>query len=60
MRELNTQEMEEVSGGVLPLIAVAISFAGHVAGFSGPATWAISSIGLILSTYSAAVYVDSM
>ena len=37
-------------------VGFAASFALHLAGFSGPATWAISSIGLIGSTYGAAVY----
>ena len=60
MRELTAQEIEEVSGGFLPLVAFALSFAGHLAGFSGPITWAISSAGLIASTFAAAVYVDSM
>ena len=59
MRELNAQEMEEVSGGFLPLVAFALSFAGHIAGFSGPATWAISSAGLIASAYGAAMYMGS-
>lgn len=59
MRELNAQEMEEVSGGFLPLVAFALSFAGHVAGFSGPLTWAISSAGLILSSVGLAMYLDS-
>jgi len=51
--------MEEVSGGFLPLVAFALSFAGHLAGFSGPATWAISSAGLILSSVGLAMYLDS-
>ncbi|MCZ6643193.1 MAG: class IIb bacteriocin, lactobin A/cerein 7B family [Gammaproteobacteria bacterium] len=59
MRELNAQEIEEVSGGFLPLVAFGLSFAGHLAGFSGPITWAISSAGLILSTIGAAMYFDS-
>lgn len=59
MRELNAQEMEEVSGGFLPLVAFALSFAGHMAGFSGPLTWALSSAGLIASAYGAAMYMGS-
>ena len=59
MRELTAQEMEEVSGGFLPLVGFALSLAGHVAGFSGPITWAISSLGLIASTIGAAMYLDS-
>ncbi len=59
MRELNAQEMEEVSGGILPLIAFGLSLAGHLAGFSGPATWAISSAGLILSSVGLAMWLDS-
>ncbi len=56
MRELNEQEMDEASGGFVSLVGFAASFALHLAGFSGPLTWAISSIGLIGSTYGAAVY----
>ncbi len=59
MRELNAQEIEEVSGGFLPLVAFGLSFAGHIAGFSGPLAWAISSAGLIASTIGAAMYLDS-
>ena len=56
MRELNTEEMDEVSGGVLPIIAWGLAIAGHAAGFSGPVTWAISSAGLVASTYAAAEF----
>ncbi len=59
MRELNTQEIDEVSGGFLPVVAFALSLGGHLAGFSGPITWALSSAGLILSTFGAAAWLDS-
>ena len=59
MRELNAQEVEEVSGGFLPLVAFGLSFAGHLAGFSGPVTWALSSAGLLASTFAAAAYLNA-
>lgn len=56
MRTLTEQEIEEVSGGFLPVVAFAASVAGHVTGFSGVASWAASSVGLIASTYGFAAY----
>ena len=57
MRELSEQEMDEASGGFVSLIGFGVALIGHLAGFSGPAMWALSSVGLIASTYGAAVYV---
>ena len=48
--------MDEASGGIVPLIGFAVALAGHVSGLGGVTTWAISSIGLIAGTYSAAQY----
>ena len=56
MRELNQQEMDEASGGIVPLIGFAVALAGHLSGFTGVTTWAISSIGLIAGTFGAAQY----
>ncbi len=56
MRELNQQEMDEASGGIVPLIGFAVALAGHLSGVTGVTTWAISSVGLIAGTYSAAQY----
>ena len=59
MRELNAQEIDEVSGGFLPVVAFAISLGGHLAGFSGPITWGLSSAGLVLSSFGFAAWLDS-
>ena len=56
MRTLTDQEIEEVSGGFLPVIAFAASLAGHMTGFGGVAGWAASSIGLIASSAGLAAY----
>ncbi len=53
MNELTTQEMEQASGGWLPLVGVALAAAGKAAS-SGPVGWAVGSAGLVLATYQAA------
>ena len=52
MNELTTQEMEQTSGGFLPLVGVALAVASKVTA-TGPAGWAISSAGLVLASYQA-------
>ena len=52
MNELTTQEMEQASGGILPLIGLALAVAGKVTA-TGPVGWAIGSAGLVLATYQA-------
>lgn len=59
MRELTDQEMQDSAGGILPVIGFAASLAGHAAGFSGVATWAVSSVGLITSTIGLADYLHN-
>ena len=54
MRELTLQERNEVSGGILPIIGFGLAVAGKVSGGGGVATWAISSAGLIVSSYGLA------
>lgn len=56
MRELTEAEVEEVSGGIVPVIAFGASLAAHMSGFGGVAGWAISSVSLIASSYSLAQY----
>lgn len=53
MNELTSQEMQQASGGWLPLVGVALAVAGKVTA-TGPATWAVSSASLILGVYQAA------
>ena len=58
MRELTVQEMDQASGGILPLIGFGLALAGKLAGSSGVVTWGISSASLILGTYGAAAWLD--
>jgi len=46
--------MDQTSGGILPLIGVALALAGKVSGSAGVAGWAIGSASLVLGTYEAA------
>ena len=52
MNELTTQEMEQASGGLLPLIGLAVAVVGKVTA-SGPVGWAAGSAGLVLASYQA-------
>jgi lactobin A/cerein 7B family class IIb bacteriocin len=56
MRELTSDELEQLSGGVVPVIAFGAALAGHMSGFSGVAGWAISSVGLVTASYGLAEY----
>lgn len=58
MRTLTETEVEEVSGGILPVVAFAASVAGHMTGFSGVAGWAASSIGVVASSFALGAYLD--
>ena len=60
MQELTAEEMDQASGGFLPVVGFALSLAGHVSGFTSVTSWAISSGGLILGSYSLAAYLDSV
>lgn len=60
MHELNQQDLDNTSGGILPLVGFGLALAGKAAGSTGVVTWAVSSAGLILSTYEAAKYLDSL
>ena len=53
MKELTTEEMEQANGGWLPLVGLALAVAGKLTA-SGPASWAIGSAGLVLTTYQVA------
>ncbi len=59
MRELTVQEMDQASGGILPLIGFAIALVSKVTGSTGVA-WAVSSAGLILGTFEAAKYLGDL
>ncbi len=53
MNELTTQEMEQTSGGLLPLIGIALAVAGRATA-GGPISYAIGTAGVGLSIYQAA------
>ncbi len=59
MRELTVQEMDQTSGGILPLIGFAVALVSKVGGSAGVVTWAASSAGLVLATYQAAKYLGN-
>lgn len=52
MKELTTQELEQASGGWLPLVGVALALAGKATA-TGPVSWAVGSASLVLATYQA-------
>ena len=56
MQELTEQEIEEVTGGILPLIGFGLALGGKVIGSAGVGGWALSSASLILAAYSAGVW----
>ena len=56
MRELTTDEIERVNGGVLPLIGFGLALLGKGMGSAGVFGWAVGSASLILSSYSLAEY----
>ena len=58
MRELSATEMKEVSGGIAPLIGLAISAAGHFMARS-VASSMLGRAGFGLSVYGAAEYFGS-
>lgn len=55
MRELTQDEIKQVDGGVLPLIAFGVALGGKLTATS-LAGWAFGSAGLIIGTYEAAKY----
>ena len=60
MRTLTVQEMDQTSGGILPLIGFALALAGKVAGSAGVTTWAVGSASLVLATFEGAKYARSL
>ncbi|WP_163932581.1 class IIb bacteriocin, lactobin A/cerein 7B family [Paraferrimonas sp. SM1919] len=61
MRELNLNEIEEVNGGIVPIIGFGIALASHV-GVGGAATTLtahfLSGAGLALATYGLAEFLS--
>ena len=57
MRELTQNEIEQVDGGILPLIAWGLAVGGKVVA-TNLAGWAIGSAALIVATYQAAEYLS--
>ncbi|MDP6377510.1 MAG: class IIb bacteriocin, lactobin A/cerein 7B family [Pseudomonadales bacterium] len=53
MRELTANEIEATTGGVLPIVGIGIAIASKLSA-TGLAGWALSSAGLILSSYQVA------
>ncbi len=60
MQELNVHEMDQASGGILPLIGFALALVSKVGGSTGVVGWAAGSAGLILGTFEAAKYLGSL
>ena len=60
MRTLTEQEMDQASGGILPLIAFALALVGKAAGSAGVTGWAVGSASLVLATYEGAKYLDHL
>ena len=60
MQELSVQEMDQVSGAILPLIGFGIALVSKVGGATSVVAWAASSAGLILATYEAAKYLGNI
>ena len=60
MRELTVQEMDQASGGILPLLGFVIAVAGKVAGTGTATGWAISSAGVLLGSYQLADYLYNL
>lgn len=58
MKELAIHEMEQASGGIWPIVGVALAVVGKATS-SGPVSWAASSASLVLATYQAAEHYGS-
>lgn len=56
MRELTSQEIEEVNGGAIPVIVGLVAAAASHAGARSLASYAITRIGSMGAMYSAAQY----
>jgi lactobin A/cerein 7B family class IIb bacteriocin len=57
MRELTVEEVKQVDGGILPIIAFGVALGGKLTATS-LAGWAFGSAGLIIGTYEAAKYLS--
>ena len=55
MKELTTQELDQASGGFLPLIGLGLAVVGKFTA-TGPVTWAVGSAGMVTSVYQTAEY----
>ena len=58
MRELTQNEIEQVNGGVVPVIGFAAALGGHLLS-RGLLSWAASSTGLVTGTYGLMEYMSS-
>ena len=56
MRELTETEIDEVSGGFLPIIGFGLALAGKALGSAGVYGWIVGSASLILGSYSMGAY----
>ena len=60
MRALTVQEMDQASGGILPLIGFGLALAGKLTGSAGVASWAVGSASLVVATFEGAKYLDGL
>ena len=58
IRLLTPEELDRVSGGVLPIVLLATALYGHATATS-LIGWALSSVSVIGGTYYAMKYLDS-
>ena len=58
MRELTAKEIDQVNGGILPVVMFGVALGSKFTATS-LAGWAFSSAGLIGATYQAAKYLGS-
>ncbi len=59
MRELTYDDMEQASGGILPVIGFGLALAGKLGGGGGVVSWAVSSASLVVASYELAKYLDN-
>ncbi len=59
MQELTNDEMSSANGGVLPVVGFALALTSKGAGSTGVATWALSSVTLVLASFELGRYLGS-
>ncbi len=56
--ELTDEEMDQASGGILPVIGFGLALAGKASGSAGVIGWAIGSASLIVASYDLARFLN--